>query len=79
MRKYKTCGGVFNAAARYIEEHGWCRNALENKKGHVCILGGINMASSCKSFVDPYDRSPALNDCLLKERQLLLGDKGIRE
>lgn len=35
---------VLNAAADYIEEHGWCQHALQFE-GRVCVFGAINAAT----------------------------------
>ena len=34
---------ILNAAADYIEEHGWCQYALV-MSGRVCMLGAVNAA-----------------------------------
>lgn len=32
---------LYDAAADYIEVHGWCKYALENRAGEVCISGAV--------------------------------------
>ncbi len=31
-------------AAKYIEDHGWCQNTVEDEKGQVCIIGALDYA-----------------------------------
>lgn len=28
----------------YIDEHGWCQNRYQNKKGQVCLSGAVSRA-----------------------------------
>ena len=32
-------------AARYIREHGWCQNKIQDAAGQVCLLGAIRKAN----------------------------------
>lgn len=49
----KTPRETLQAAARYIEEHGWTRYSLHGKDGSACLLGALQIVGPMPIFVDP--------------------------
>lgn len=41
VKSKMTVAEQLNAAADYIEEHGWCQNAYEDDNGGVCASGAL--------------------------------------
>lgn len=40
----KRVAADLNAAADYVQEHGWCRNEYVSKEGRVCLAGAVGAA-----------------------------------
>ena len=45
-----TAAEVLEAAADYIDEHGWCQNYRVDRYGGVCALGGIWAITDAMDF-----------------------------
>lgn len=44
----RTASDVLLAAARYIEEHGWCQGIERDHSGRVCVVGALRAVDGCR-------------------------------
>lgn len=48
-------GKKIKAAAKILKQRGWCKDRLEDEKGHVCALGAIALADGDGVFATSED------------------------
>jgi len=55
MPKYTNAADLIDAAADYIETHGWARKRAQNAQGGVCAIGALRMAQFGDANVEKAD------------------------
>jgi|SRR5271169_2563355 len=70
--KQKKLSTILKDAADLLDEHGWCRYALKDEKGRMCIMGALNAAANGDAEIsyaqlDVRAIAKALGDCQVGE------------